>query len=411
MLGNGRLASISQIETLSNTPTLQNVIGIVYDVILDDSHPIVKENPLLISHIGGVVVRLSNDISSDEKSLVFAFPSNIQFKNLPTVNEEVKIFTYSGLYFYERFSNIVAINSSVDKSTISNIFKPTDNTPTDKSSDYRKVSSTNIPRSENIEDDSNFGLGKYFKEIDGIHRLKMYEGDMLIESRFGQSIRFSAYNNERNTLSPTIIIRNGENIVSQTSLELENTTEEDINRDGSTIILGSNSYQIPFIAGTIDRNGSTDFNTKPKSFKNYPNQLLGDQILINSGRVIISSKSGEMIFWSKKNYGFISDGALSIDNRQGIDINVGANINITTNDSNFNINSGNGTINLGSGTLQPMVLGNELLSVLNDLINAITNQVYITPAGNTSPGPINTPIFNSIQRRLRSILSSKNNTA
>ena len=36
-----------------------------------------------------------------------------------------------------------------------------------------------------------------------------------------------------------------------------------------------------------------------------------------------------MIFYSRGNYGFISDGYMSIDNKGGIDITVGDNINIT----------------------------------------------------------------------------------
>jgi len=411
MIGSGRLSSITQIQALTNIPQSQGVIGIVYDVILDDTHPVVRDNPLLISHIGGVRVRLSNDISSDEKSLIFAFPSNIDIKSLPTINEEVKIFTYSGLYFYERFSNSVLVNNSADESTISTSFKPTNNTATDVSGDYRKVSSTGIARSSNIQSNNNFKLGEYFTETDTLHRLKLYEGDTLLESRFGQSIRFSGYNNSLNQLSPTIIIRNGENIQSQTNLTFGKTTEEDINRDGSVIVLGSNRYTIPFIAGTVSDNGVSDFETKPKSFSNYPATLNGDQILINSGRVVISSKSAEMIFFSKRNYGFISDGSLSIDNKGGITASVGADITINTNNRNVNINSGNGSINLGQGNgLQPLVKGDDLLSILSQLIDTINQQVYITPAGNTSPGPVNRAQFTAIKNRLRSILSSQNRT-
>jgi hypothetical protein len=410
MIGSGKLSSISQLETLSNIPTQKSVIGIVYDVILDDTHPIIKENPILISHIGGVRIRLSNDISSDENSLVFAFPANVDIKSLPTKNEEVKVFTHSGLYFYERFSNNIFINTSADVSTISTVFKPVNNTQTDRTSDYRRVSNTGIPQTSTTEDNDNFELGKYFSEIEGLHRLKMYEGDTLIESRFGQSIRFSAYNNLRNNFSPTIIIRNGESIQSQRDLDSLQSTEEDVNKDGSIIVFGSSGYTIPFIPGNVSDNGVSDFETKPNSFQNYPTNLNGNQLLLNSGRVIISSKSGEMIFWSKRNYGFISDGSLSIDNKGGIVASVGADISITTNNRNVNINSGNGQINLGNGNLQPLVRGNELLTLLNELIDAITQQVYVTPAGNTSPGPINRAQFSTIKNRLRNILSSQNRT-
>ena len=126
--------------------------------------------------------------------------------------------------------------------------------------------------------------------------------------------------------SPTIILRNSESGESLKKIFGE-STEEDVNRDGTIIVLGSNQYKLPFQPGTVDDKGSTDFETSPTTFRDYPSELLGDQLLLNSGRVIISSKNAEMIFYSKKNYGFISDGWLSIDNKFGIEANVGDNIN------------------------------------------------------------------------------------
>ena len=48
--------------------------------------------------------------------------------------------------------------------------------------------------------------------------LKLFEGDTIIQSRFGQSIRFSGYNNSERKLHPSIIIRNRENNNSQNEL-------------------------------------------------------------------------------------------------------------------------------------------------------------------------------------------------
>ena len=42
--------------------------------------------------------------------------------------------------------------------------------------------------------------------------------------------------------------------------------------------------------GTVDDKGTSDFETMPDTFKDYPSELSGDQILINSGRLIFSSK-------------------------------------------------------------------------------------------------------------------------
>ena len=62
-------------------------------------------------------------------------------------------------------------------------------------------------------------------------------------------------------------------------------------------------------------------------------------MLLSSGRIILSAKNAEMMFFSKKNYGFISDGAMSIDNKLGIDITVGDNINVTAADRDINFNT------------------------------------------------------------------------
>jgi hypothetical protein len=220
----------------------------------------------------------------------------------------------------------------------------------------------------------------------------------------------SAYNNTNNEFSPTILIRNSENSISK-DRSLEFTTEEDVNRDGSTLALTSNTYELNFIPGTVSDKGQSDFETKPKSFKRYPSRLIGDQLLLNSGRVIISAKNGEMIFYSKKNYGFISDGGLSIDNKFGIEISVGDDINILTNDRNVNINSGKGNINLGAGDkLESLVKGDTLYDLLDQLLDAILKQQYLTPSGPTSVGPTNIAVFNTIKSKLRTILSTQNKT-
>jgi hypothetical protein len=55
-----------------------------------------------------------------------------------------------------------------------------------------------------------------------------------------------------------------------------------------------------------------------------------------------------------------------------------------------------------------MVLGGELVQIMSDLIDAITKQVYLTPAGPSSTGPTNVAEFNSIKSKLKTILSAKN---
>ena len=163
--------------------------------------------------------------------------------------------------------------------------------------------------------------------------------------------------------------------------------------------------------GANDDKGNTDFSQNVEAFKNFPSKLVGDQILINSGRIILSSKTAEMMFFSKKNYGFISDGAMSIDNKLGIEAVVGGDVNIKTNGRNINLTTDNGKINAGSKDLEPMVKGNKLVDVLTELIDEIVKQNYLTPSGPSKVGPENVPAFNSIKSKLKTILSELNKTA
>jgi hypothetical protein len=166
-----------------------------------------------------------------------------------------------------------------------------------------------------------------------------------------------------------------------------------------------------FVPGKLDDKGKGNFETKPESFENYPDKLIGDQILLNSDRIILSAKSGEMLFYSKKNYGFISDGGLSIDNKGGIDVSTKDNVNFITNDRDFAIHSGKGSIFLGDTELEPLVKGTKLVELLAELIDAIVAQNYLTPSGPSKVGPENLPTFNKIKSKLNNILSKLNQTS
>ena len=118
------------------------------------------------------------------------------------------------------------------------------------------------------------------------------------------------------------------------------------------------------------------------------------------------------MFFSKKNYGFISDGGLSIDNKLGMDVTVGDNINFVTNDRDVVFYTGKGSIFLGNEQpLEPLVKGTQLVNILGELIDAITQQIYLTPSGPTAEGPTNLSQFGNIKSKLNNILSKLNQTA
>lgn len=413
-LENSQTSAVSSVQSAGTKQPMG--FGVVYSIILDETHPYLKgvgEQQLQVkgesSYIGAIQYRIVGQPSTDDASLPLAFPYDKNFKTLPLVNESVEILQNNGLSYYKRIGTEKTPNLDTKKTLISELFPPVKQAE-DKKKNYKTVQETGTTMS-NVDESAKYNkFGDYFIEEAGIHKLKMYEGDTLLETRFGQSIRFSAFNNTQKLFSPTIIIRNSESAESKKQL-IGLPTEEDINRDGSVILLGSNQYQLPFQPGTISDKGSSDFETKPNSFKGFPSKLIGDQILINSGRVIISAKNAEMMFFSKKNYGFISDGAMSIDNKLGIDVTVGDNINVTAADRDINFNTSNGKINLGNTKLEPLVKGDSWVSLMEELIDAIVAQQFLTPAGPSATGPVNVPTFNTIKSKLKSVLSELNKTS
>ena len=112
---------------------------------------------------------------------------------------------------------------------------------------YEKVGGTLIRTAE--EDNSvEVPLGEYFKENLSIQPLLPFEGDTIVEGRFGNSIRLgatakeapdkTAYSTKGETGDPITIIRNGA-LVEEKDNGWEHTIEN-INSDHSTIYLTSN---------------------------------------------------------------------------------------------------------------------------------------------------------------------------
>lgn len=393
------------------------VVGVVTNI---DDERIPKDSAEFEDHIserseyiGAVFVKTVSDPVSNAENTKPYYPRNRNNFILPIVGETVRVFVGGGVREYERIASNPNLNlGNFAKDAAKNLL-PNDEKPNkSKSKNYKEVSQTGTTNTSGGGDSKVKDYGEYFQP-ERVNSLRLYEGDTLLQSRFGQSIRFSAYNNEENTFSPTIIIRNRENDL--TTQEKEGfITEEDVNRDGSTIAITSADYKLDFQPGIVDDKGSTDFETTPINFE-LPKEYTGnDQILINSERIILSSKSQEMIFFSKGDYGFISDGKFTIDNGSGgALLDFGDDVLITTdrNDSNFTILAGTGNIFLNTTeTTERVVRGDSLVSLLGELIDAINQQVYNTPSGPTAVGPTNRSTFNDIKSRLEDALSTLNYT-
>jgi len=406
-LQSGRIGTSN--NTISNSIGFANQpsYGVVYEVLTDVGSETAKAKGLGTSvTIGCIRFRLLSDNSININSveqLSIAYPLDKNSLTLPTRNEIVIIHSFGGNKHYSRIGGDVTPNLNANTDLISKKFD--NEIKIDSSNDatnYQNVSSTGISRTNKNSGKSDFdGYGDYFTDNSNIHKLKLYEGDTLLESRFGQSIRFSGYNNSENKFAPTITIRNGENADSLQS-DVGTSTEENINKDGNIIFLGSGEKLLEWTLPTT--------NAK-ESFFNYPTELKGNQILLSSDRIILSAKTSQMIFASKEDIGFITDGQFSIDTTKGINVTANQHIYFDVKDKfNFSITTtGGGAIALGStetDELEPAVKGETLKNLLYDLMQIIAQQIYVTPAGPTSPGPTNNPLINGLASKLNDILSN-----
>jgi len=186
--------------------------------------------------------------------------------------------------------------------------------------------------------------------------------------------------------------------------------EEDINKDGTSIYITSNKTKIPFKETT---------NKQKVAFKDFPSsdKLKGDQLFVNSDRIVLSAKASEFIIFGKGNTGVITDGRYSVDAENDIYLHTNKNVTIHSAGSNqIFLNSENGKIYLGKNqgegqvgaAVQQMVLGGELINLFQELIIAIGAQNYLTPSGPSKVGPENFSDFTRISNRLKDILSSTN---
>lgn len=227
----------------SLSPSFDNVqiiVGRVIDIILDDKHPEFKRLGEWDS-LGTIFFNEANKIQGtiNLKNLPYAKPLYSNKKYYPLKNEIVCITSFIN---FESQNNISL--TQYYYSDIINIWNhPHHNAlPLNYNKDERINNSYNqksIGNTESSKEESTkIDLGKEFIEKNNIKPLLPKEGDYIIESRFGSSIRFGSDKNG----NPITIIRNGQNPILNDKGWIP--IKEDINNDSSSIYF-SNGENIP----------------------------------------------------------------------------------------------------------------------------------------------------------------------
>lgn len=391
---------------LSDIPsTLQFEPAVVLDIILDDQHPELKEkghyldadqwpenyigqqpSPLDYDYtwIGRVKLRLLySNKTLPKEGLAWALPLENNISEYPLVNEIVGVVSYLGNLYYTRkinYRNFVNSNSDIGfemtyGANMGNREEFVDSN--DEMQDYKgPVSKLTANGGYGFEG----ALGRYFLHNPNIRSLKRFEGDTVIESRFGQSIRFGAYDDDRsndkgyslNPLdkfggyndykigngrknnffnnkfevgggNPMILVRNRQRSLKKNHdiyppidrlpiIEMISDDEydhpernvggymlEDINHDGTSIHITSGCTISKFVTtcykkifGDDSREEVDEFCPSGATEFRWP-VLNKDQLVLNTDRIILSSRYAETFHFSKKRYGIVTDNEYTLD--------------------------------------------------------------------------------------------------
>jgi len=331
-------------------------VGRVKSIVLDDTHPRFEE-------LGGYGALGTIEIDNVK------IPSSVPTNKYPTAKP-----LFSNITSYPLINEIVFILALPDQSSSTNSnsttsyyvstvstwthphcnplpFVPNQQSakPDNDSKRYYQVlaGSTNIIGDNTKE----YKLGNTFVERSNIHPLLSFEGDIIYEGRWGNSVRLgSTVKNRPNNWSitgtdgdPILILRNGQ--PSDTSDEGWVPIVEDINKDLSSVYLTS-TQQVPLTAASTNYNSYTTAPTKPDQYSDK-------QIILNSGRLVFNSNKDHILLSSNKS----------------INLNAIESINIDTNNTIINSKS----ILLGGKTATESVLkGDTTIKLLTGLVDQLT---------------------------------------
>ena len=235
--------------------------------------------------------------------------------------------------------------------------------PPSQQQDYEQTSAGAVRRV--TDGGSEINLGETFQEKLDIKNIQPYEGDIIHEGRWGQSIRFGSTVKNSNILNPwsrngengdpIIILRNGQH---DDGKEAWIPQVEDINEDKSSIYFTS-TQAIPIEASS---KSYKSYNNPPTS----PDKFIEEQIILNSGRLLFNSKIDSILLSSADTINLNAVNSINLDAPKTV---------IQSDD-----------VLLGDkNATEPVILGDKFL---NDLQKLLTSLITLSNALST---PIGTP--------------------
>ena len=360
----------------------QQIISVrVTDIILSEDHPAFNSNGQW-SSIGTIFyekVEASSNVNTLQKPSAKPFFPNL--KNYPVVNEIVLLFSLPSkkiinqdnqkTYYY---INPVSIWNHPNLNAFPNIINTPQVQPSsNKSPQQIEQGQTIKPSNESIEYEYNSPLiGGTFIPSSTVKPLLPFAGDVIVEGRWGNSIRFGSttsgssfiknnWSSNGDSGEPITIIRNGQSL-DQLTDNGWTPTVEDINKDDSSIYLTSNQ-EIPLSTPIL--NNPSVKSLPPQSITTYQ----GSQIMLNSDRLVFNTKANSIILNSQQSISVASIGPIGLYSQ---------NSDIVLQSSRKNIRLGDSQAN------QPAIKGDSflrdfeiLLKRLERLSEKLTGEPYL----------------------------------
>jgi hypothetical protein len=266
-------------------------------------------------------------------------------------------------------------------STTHNALPAYDNDPNNDEKQKVDYTSSFQGQIRRVTDNSTeINLGSTFVErTSSIYPLLPFEGDIIHEGRWGNSIRFGSttknstikneWSEEGNNGDPITIVTNGQGEYKEPSGKILDPwipVTERINTATSSLYLTS-TQKIP-INPISELNDSYAKSEPPEDVRDY----LKPQIILNSGRLIFNAKEDAIILSSNKTIHLSTEGSTNIDS--------GTYIALTSPKVYLGSNEGpeydSESPSEGDVILQSLVLGEKLHELLKQLSTWLTSDMY-----------------------------------
>lgn len=383
---------VRKIYTEPNRPILSERGSNLRDFISRPLDPSLLRLPIK-GEIVPVIVFISSNSTTDVNRKISYYMNNVNTWNSPHHNS---------------LPNISALDA-LEQTTSEDVKKPEDGNP--------------FTEGEELPD-----LGEFFTERNNVKKVQVYEGDIILEGRFGQHIRLGSSDkildenpnwwsegSDETLGRPVTIISNGQSTENIGELEPRDLYKTDINKDPSTIILTENQPTSLDLA-YLDL-GEDDAILNTLEFDTIVDTQ-NPTIQMNSGTLILNARDNKLLGFAKAGIGLATSGNMSIDVTNTIESVCDEKIEEMTSYYKFTtpkMDAEATKSNLGekavAGSGEPMVLGNKLVDVLTKLIDAIPKYIFVG-GGGPHPNQAGNPgelLHKQLKTQLKQILS-KNHT-